>query len=73
MGPIIGILVSACVISVYEIRLIRKEGGKKEVGVFIALVAIVCGLFIAMGLHVPMPNPLAWIERFTKWTLGPLS
>jgi hypothetical protein len=66
-GSIFGIFLVACVISIFEIRLIRKKGGKLEVTVFIVLLSAACGLFIAQKLHVPIPNPLVGIEALFKW------
>lgn len=70
MAGLFSILIAASAISAFELRQIRKNGGAREATLFVALMATVCAVSIALHFQVEFPNPLAGIETACKFVLG---
>ncbi|MFC3799715.1 hypothetical protein [Cohnella sp. GCM10012308] len=67
---VIGIAASAAAIAVYEVRNLAAVKEKKEkiknIAVFLSLLLLTSGWYAAFSLHVPLPNPLSWIEAAVR-------
>lgn len=66
MWPIVGILLVAILIILYEVPRMRKNKMNKELWVFSILLGIGISLNIAHSLDVKLPNPLDLITVIYK-------
>lgn len=68
MLAVLGVLVVCLVIIMIEVPPMRKNGLKKELGLFSVLLLIGACLSIGASLHLPIPNPLDGLSYIFKPT-----
>ncbi len=66
MWPIIGIVLAAIGIAIYEVPSMIKRNLKKELWVFSVLLIIGVTLSIIESLNVEIPNPMDWLTIIYK-------
>ncbi|GIP32616.1 hypothetical protein [Paenibacillus sp. J2TS4] len=62
----VGVILVGLAIAIREIPYLKKNRLKKEAAVFWILLIAGTGLGVALGMKLPLPNPLDWIIMLYK-------
>ncbi|WP_426446346.1 hypothetical protein ACP26L_21905 [Paenibacillus sp. S-38] len=62
MWPMLGVLIAAALILLYEAPGLWRSRRYRELAVFLFLLALGTGAGMARAADVPLPNPLDWMN-----------